>query len=372
MKPPTRIAATLVASVALLAAAASLSPALAAAAPSTVFVQTDGLSGNQIVAYDRHGGAGLEQLGTYSTGGLGGQLSGSVVDHLASQGGLAYDERDALLLAVNAGSDTLAVFGVYGQRLALRQDVPTGGSFPASVTVGNGRVYVLNAAAGGDIQGYAIHAGRLVPIPGANVPLDLPQEEPQFTHTPGQIALTPDGSKLVVTTKAASNAIEVFDVAGDGTLSAPVVNSQPEAVPFAVAFDSQGHPVVAEAAGRLAAFQLEADDTLVQLDSVPTGQAATCWVVGDHNRFYTSNAGSGSLTGFLSSQGGNLLTDLGNTPTDPGTVDAASAPGGHYVFVQTGAEGKVDEFEVGPKGALVKVGAVTVPGAIGGEGIVVT
>ncbi|HEX5225192.1 MAG TPA: hypothetical protein VFW29_08685, partial [Solirubrobacteraceae bacterium] len=284
MRSSPRIAAALLASAALLTAGASLSPALAAASPSTVFVQTDGLSGNQIVAYDRHGGGGLQQIGTYSTGGLGGQLSGSVVDHLASQGSLAYDQRDDLLLAVNAGSDTLAVFGVYGQRLALRQDVPTGGSFPASVTVGDGRVYVLNAAAGGDIQGYAIRDGRLVPIPGANVTLGLPQEEPQFTHTPGQIALTPDGSKLIVTTKAASNAVDVLDVAPDGTLSAPVVNSEPEAVPFAVAFDGQGHPVVAEAAGALVAFQLEANDTLAQLDSVATEQAATCWVVGDHNR----------------------------------------------------------------------------------------
>jgi len=371
MKSPHRIAAALLTSAALLAAGAS-SAAVAAAAPSTVFVQTDGLSGNQIVAYDRHGGGALQQIGTYATGGLGGQLTGSVVDHLASQGGLAYDQQDGLLLAVNAGSGTLAVFGVYGQRLALRQDISTGGAFPASVTVGDGRAYVLNAAGGGDIQGYAIHAGRLAPIPGANVPLGLPQEEPQFTHTPGQVTLTPDGSKLIVTTKAASNAVEVFDVATDGTLSAPVVNSEPGAVPFAVAFDAQGDPVVAEAAGALVAFRLEADDTLAQLDSVATGQAATCWVVADHNRFFTSNAGSASLTGFLSSQGGNLLTDLGNTPTDAGTVDAAVAQGGHYVFVQTGAEGKVDEFEVGPKGTLTRIGAVTVPGAIGGEGIVVT
>ncbi|HEX5225191.1 MAG TPA: hypothetical protein VFW29_08680, partial [Solirubrobacteraceae bacterium] len=81
---------------------------------------------------------------------------------------------------------------------------------------------------------------------------------------------------------------------------------------------------------------------------------------------------SASLTGFVSSQGGSLLSDIGNTPTDAGTVDAATTQGGHYVFVQTGAEGKVDEFEVGPKGTLVRIGSVTVPGAVGGEGIVVT
>jgi hypothetical protein len=37
--------------------------------------------------------------------------------------------------------------------------------------------------------------------------------------------------------------------------------------------------------------------------------------------------------------------------------------------VQTGAAGIVDEFEVGPAGALTPIGSVTVPGGAGGEGI---
>jgi hypothetical protein len=51
-----------------------------------VFVQTDNLAGNQIVAYDQAANGSLTQAGTYNTGGLGGVLEGSVVDHLASQG----------------------------------------------------------------------------------------------------------------------------------------------------------------------------------------------------------------------------------------------------------------------------------------------
>jgi hypothetical protein len=39
--------------------------------------------------------------------------------------------------------------------------------------------------------------------------------------------------------------------------------------------------------------------------------------------------------------------------------------------VQTGAAGIVDEFSVAAQGALSEIGSVTVPGAIGGEGIVV-
>ncbi len=37
--------------------------------------------------------------------------------------------------------------------------------------------------------------------------------------------------------------------------------------------------------------------------------------------------------------------------------------------MQTGAAGILDEFSVGAQGALSEIGSVTVPGAVGGEGI---
>src|ERR1039458_1792983 len=60
-------------------------------AKRAVFVQTDNTADNQVVAYDRASNGSLTQAGVYNTGGLGGVLSGSEVDHLASQGSLAYD-----------------------------------------------------------------------------------------------------------------------------------------------------------------------------------------------------------------------------------------------------------------------------------------
>ena len=51
-----------------------------------VFVQTDNTAGNQVIAYHRAGDGTLSLAGSYNTGGLGGQLTGSVSDHLASQG----------------------------------------------------------------------------------------------------------------------------------------------------------------------------------------------------------------------------------------------------------------------------------------------
>src|ERR1019366_5190732 len=70
----------------------------------------DNVAGNQIVAYDRMDNGTLTLANTYNTGGLGGVLSGSVVDHLASQGSLTFDRGNSLLYAVNAGSNTVSVF----------------------------------------------------------------------------------------------------------------------------------------------------------------------------------------------------------------------------------------------------------------------
>lgn len=138
----------------------------------------------------------------------------------------------------------------------------------------------------------------LAPLPGSGRALGLdPTETPQFTSTPGQVAFTPDGSQLIVTTK------------------------------------NNGNDRVAPADGFL----------------------------------FASNAGSADESGFTSSPGGTLSL-LGATGTDAGTVDASAAGG--FLYVQTGGAGIVDEFSVGAAGSLTKVGSVTVPDAVGGEGIV--
>jgi hypothetical protein len=77
----------------------------------------------------------LTPAGSYATGGRGGILAGSVVDHTASQGSLSYDPRHGLLYAVNAGSDTISVFAVRGDRLALRQVLGSGGTFPETISL---------------------------------------------------------------------------------------------------------------------------------------------------------------------------------------------------------------------------------------------
>jgi 6-phosphogluconolactonase (cycloisomerase 2 family) len=367
------------AAAAAIAVAAFAAPAASAATTSpgggslggAVFALSDNTGGNAVIAYHRAPGGTLSQAGSYPTGGLGGVLTGSVVDHTASQGALAYDQARGLLIAVNPGSNTISVFQVHGDRLTLGQVLSSGGAFPVSVTVHGDYAYVLDALGGGALYGYRIDGSRLTHIPGSYRALGLGTTAASaFTATPGQVAFTPDGSQLIVTTKATGNDVDVFAVGPDGRLSSsPEVNSLPGTVPFAVAFGPGGHVVLAEAGpNAVATFSLSDGGTLTQLAVAGTGQMGTCWIVRAGAYLYASNAASGSVSGYEAGWSGGL-TALGNTATDAGTVDAASAAYGRFLYVQAGKAGLVDEFAVAADGSLTALGSVSVPGGAGGEGI---
>ena len=133
-----------------------------------VFVQTDNVAGNQIVAYHRDHDGTLILSDTYATGGLGGVLNGSAVDHLGSQGSLASDPTHGLLYAVNAGSNTVSVFSVDGDQLSLRQVV---GSAERSRSASLSTAISCTCSTprdGGSVSGYWVADGRLAPDLGVN------------------------------------------------------------------------------------------------------------------------------------------------------------------------------------------------------------
>jgi 6-phosphogluconolactonase (cycloisomerase 2 family) len=358
--------------VGLLAAPASASPAPRSPdRAGAVFVQTDDPSGNSVLAYTRSADGQLTEQSGYGTGGLGGVLAGSVVDHTASQGSLQYDRERGMLYVTNAGSNTITSFAVRGAHLYRSQVIASGGSFPVSIAIHGDALYVLNARDGGSVQGFLRLGDRLVSIPQWHRALSLDATAtPEFTHTPGQVAITPDGEHLLVTTKANTNAVDTFALDRWGGIAAtPVVSTLPGAVPFAITFGPGGTLVLAEAGtNSVATFTVGSDGVLAPLDTALTGQAATCWVAGTGRHVYASNAGSGSLSGYRVGRSGNL-TALGNTATDPGTVDAAASSDGNFLYVQAGRAGQVDEFAVDAHGALLALGSVTVPNGAGAEGI---
>ncbi|TCC49110.1 hypothetical protein E0H75_21490 [Kribbella capetownensis] len=355
----------------------SVTPATATASPDSapqgmVFVQNDDPAGNQVVAYRRSADGSLHQAGTYPTGGRGGTLDGAVVDRLASQGSVTYDKAHRTLYVVNAGSNTVTVFGVAGDRLIRRQIINSGGTFPVSVAVHGAEVYVLNARAGGAVQGYLSVLGHLVPLPSEHRALGLPVTTgaQEFTHTPGQVVVTPQGSSVIVTTKAAGNSLVVFGRSGLGHLTkAPVLVDDAGNVPFAATFDHFGHLAVAEAGtNTVATYAVERGHRLRLLNRTATGQMATCWIAGAGGNYYLSNAGSNSVSGYHAEHDGSPVA-LGNTATGEGTVDAAVTPDNRYIYVQTGKVGAVDAFRIESDGSLTKTSSTVVPNAAGAEGI---
>ncbi len=375
MKPILKLAAITTAGAA--AAALSALPASAATAHASpgqapaVFVQTDNTAGNTIVAYTLTASGALLQVGSYPTGGNGGATNGSVVDHLSSEGSLAYDRPAGLLYAVNAGSNTITVFRVRGAALTRSQVISSGGQFPVSIAVRGGQVFVLNAWGGGSVAGFIQVGGHLIPVPSWTRSLGLgTSSSTLFTGTPGQIGFTPDGNQLLVTTKNAANTVDVFRDSVSGPSAEPTVTSLPGTIPFGFTFDQYGHLALVETgAGAVATFAIASDGTLTQLGSAATGQAATCWITAaPQGILYASNAGSGTES-TLSTERDGAITQLGTTPTDPGTTDATVSSDGQYLYVQAGGPGDVDVYRIGPGGALTETGSVTVPGAIGGEGI---
>src|SRR5207245_373758 len=150
----------------------------------------------------------------------GGREAGAGSDPLATQGSLTLVPDAGLLLAVNAGSDTISVFHVDGDRLELRQVLPSGGPFPTAFAVQDNLVYVLDAGGQGFVSGYRIAGGRLHPIEGSTRTLLLGNAPvPFFLSSPAEVGFTPGGEHLIVTTKT-HNTFDVFSAGPDGRLAA--------------------------------------------------------------------------------------------------------------------------------------------------------
>ena len=329
---------------------------------SVVWVQTNELSGNSIVVYDRAANGTLSQAGTYATGGNGGAAApGTESDRIASQDSLVYDSGHSTLIAVNAGSDTVTTFKAHGDRLQGRKVVSSGGQFPASIAVHGRLVYVLNAGGPGIVQGFWIRGHHLRPIAGSARSLGLANANPpNFLSSPGQVGFSPNGRKLLVTTKMSGSNIDVFRVRRDGTLSAaPVVNASATPVPFAFTFTPQGRLASGEAgASSLTTYELNGDGTLSDPRSAADGQAALCWIVRAGDFYYVSNTGSNNVSSFTVGADGTpaLLAAVAGT-TNTGNIDLTVS--GRYLYVQTGLAGTIDGFHINGDGSLTSIGSVT-------------
>jgi 6-phosphogluconolactonase (cycloisomerase 2 family) len=336
-----------------------------------VFVQTNDPGANSIAAFNRHVDGTLTYITSYATGGRGGRETGSGSDPLASQGSLQLVPEARLLLAVNAGSNTVSAFQVSGDRLRLTQVIASGGQFPSGLAVRDDMLYVLNAGGEGTVSGFRIEDGRLHPIAGSTRSLQLGNDpNPAFLKSPAQVGFTPRGDHLIVTTKT-HNTVDVFSVDEDGLLSAAPVKNQESPVPFAFVFDHAGRMVLSFAGtSSLETFTVNANNTIAPVRSpVSDIQAALCWVTPARGYEYTSNTGSGSVSQFrVGGDGTVVLVNAIAASKIPAATDSATA-GGRFLYVQSGTSGAVHAFSIGAGGSLTRIQIANVPGGASQEGI---
>jgi 6-phosphogluconolactonase (cycloisomerase 2 family) len=177
--------------------------------------------------------------------------------------------------------------------------------------------------------------------------------------SPGQVGFTPDGRQLLVTTKASTSSIDVFQVGHDGRLSAaPVANPSATPVPFAFTFGAGDRLVAGEAgASSVTTYRLQPNGTLTDPKSQGDGQAALCWIQRVGDLYFVSNTGSNDLSSFrIGPSGQPVLVNAVAATTNPGPIDLTVS--GRFLYAETGIGGTVDEFAVGPNGSLAPIGSV--------------
>jgi 6-phosphogluconolactonase len=335
-----------------------------AKSPRAVYTLTNAAGGNAVQAFERAGDGSLMPNGEFATGGNG---SGG---GLGNQSGLVLDRKR--LFAVNAGSDSISAFKVRRGGLKLIDIAPSGGDQPISITVHHRLLYVLNAGGDGDIKGFrASRSGELSPLAGSKRPLS------GSATGPAQVSFDPRGRTLVVTEKD-TNLIDTYKVnRHTGLATGP--NPQPSAgqTPFGFAFDPRGHLIVSEAFGGAAdasaVSSYEVDDGVIDpiTASAATTETAACWiVVTKDGRFtYTSNTGSGSISGYRISRGELSLLDADGVTgeTGPGPIDMALTRGSRFLYSLNSGDGTISGFRVQGDGGLSPIGGASgLPAAANG------
>jgi DNA-binding beta-propeller fold protein YncE len=331
-----------------------------------VYVMTNASAGNEIVTYvrDRHGRLTPLRNGAVSTGGHGGSAN-AAIDPLGSQGALAYDDATHMLFAVNAGDNTVAELDTdgFGLRPTLRTVVPSGGFIPVSVAVSENRLYVLNAGGAGSVTTFATDHGTLTRI--GTLDLHLPPSATSIPFdqvaAPNQVGVDALRRHLVVTHVGGREVLTVeLDDAGvpGGAITS---TASPGVAPFSFGVTRYGTLLVAEAgSGSVSAFDPPSGalPLSVTASAVPTGQAATCWIiVHDDGYAYVSNTGSNTLGLYKWTRTGHLSLVSGTAATASGApIDLTLANGGGFLYSLDAASGSVSGFAISANdGGLTRV-----------------
>ncbi len=314
-----------------------------------VYALTNATDGNAVIIYDRSSNGMLTHSGTCASGGNG---SGG---GLGNQGGLILSDEGEILLAINAGSNSISSFNVNSNGIALRSTVSSGGTLPVSITQHDDLVFVLNGGGTNNISGFKLKEnGKLQPIPNSTRPLSA------ASTGPAQISFIKAGKVLVITEKG-TNKIISYTVNENGIPGMMHSITSSSTTPFG--FDKKnGNIFVSEAVGGapgasvLSSYNVNVNGEISLINgSVGAGQSAACWVVITNNGkyAYTTNTASANISSFeLNNSGGISVAQAIATTTMNGPVDASLSNNSRYLYVRNGSSNSLQAFSIGNNGSL--------------------
>lgn len=358
-----------------------------------MYSQSNGLTGNQIIIWNRYSNGQVKEGGTVNTGGVGGAQQQPGCTAMCPQLDTDYEvlltpDRKHLF-AVNAGSNTISAFQVTSTGLTLVGQVPSNGVFPFSLTSHGNESYVLNTDSM-NIAGFTFgSSGALTPIPGSIQKLTS-DAMPGLSR---QIGFDNTGSVLIVTLLMPSE-IDTFQVGASGAAGPASEVGSTTPFPFGFVFDKANQLVMSQvssltAEGNTATYSVTSTGSLSPIDTKPAFGALPCWsLVSPNQQFaFFVNTGNGAPPGStmgsygLSSSG--ALTFLGVTlplPNEYLKTDEFITPDGKYLYVvghhSTSSAGPatdsyLDEYKVASNGVLVYLGSTSSAGVpLGTDGLV--
>lgn len=277
-------------------------------------------NGNKILAYRNNGDGKLVALpgSPFATGGAGVGDPEQKLGPLDSDNQLRISADGQFLLAVNSGSNTIAVFYLQNDgslRAVPGSPFPSGGQTPVSIDVKGNTVYVVNKSqdfvhtvtSAPNYTVFTINAqGTLTPVPNATI-------ETTAGASPAQALVSLNGKFLLGTDflgfmlSPAQGTLRSFVIGTDGKLT-PVPGT-PQAIPEtggALGLTQNprdntlytGFPVT----GKISVYTIGDNGSLNFKTSVASGPAA-CWLRTAHNgnNLYALNSAENTISVFNTS-----------------------------------------------------------------------
>ena len=319
-----------------------------------LYTMDNAAGGNHVMIFERNQAGHLSNAGSIATGGAGtGAPQG-----LPSQASVLLSNDGRWLFVCNAGSGEISVLKIAPGGLTVTDKVASGGRMPVSLALSHNLLYVLNA--GGlvgdtdNVTGFIFTDGNLMPLPGSTHALSADNTGP------AQVSFSPQGDALIVTERLTS-LIDTFVVGDDGLPADAKAFQSVGATPFGFDVGRENRLFVSEAPGSAASsYQISDDRDLAVISaSVPTHQAAACWLLTaqDGGFIYTANAGSGTISGFGVDHNGSLhLLDpscvTGSTGSGSHPTDMVQSGDGRFLYSLNNGNGTISAFATRPNGSL--------------------